>query len=356
MKLFQEKFYGTMVCVFLGLVISLACGTGGQAEKSMAVSALEPEKPAVKTLEDSLAGWPKEVKRVMIRSSVDSTLQACLLWAPEDNSGAVPLVVDLHTWSGNYTQDSGVEYFRLARERGWAYIHPNFRGANGKPESTGSEIASEDIVDAVNYMKDNNKINSNKIYLVGASGGGHMSILTAARHPEIWAAVSSWVPITHLALWHGECFARGHMNYAYQMERALGGPPVESGAEVDAQYTLRSPLPIMKNLKGVAVEISAGIHDGHGDNSVPVSHTLLGFNVLADVNGEPGQRVTPEEIDYIVNNAKLPPSLKDETVRDPAFGSKKVLLRRNAGPAMLTLFEGGHEGIPAAAFDWFDKH
>jgi len=33
-----------------------------------------------------------------------------------------------------------------------------------------------------------------------------------------------------------------------------------------------------------------------------------------------------------------------------------IYLRRYAGPSRVTIFEGGHEGIAAAAIEWLDQH
>ena len=42
---------------------------------------------------------------IQVRSSADGTMQPCWYWAPEAAStSAVPLIVGLHTWSGDYKQ------------------------------------------------------------------------------------------------------------------------------------------------------------------------------------------------------------------------------------------------------------
>ncbi len=116
-----------------------------------------------------------------------------MFYAPGSET-AVPLIVALHTWSGDYKQGyhGAIEKWCIAN--GWAYIHPNFRGPNNRPEATGSELVVKDIVSAVEYVKGVTKIDESAIYLVGASGGGYTSLLMAGRHPEIWAGVSADSP------------------------------------------------------------------------------------------------------------------------------------------------------------------
>jgi len=130
-------------------------------------------------------------------SSADGLKQPAMFFAPETDE-AVPLVVALHTWSGNYRQPYHKAIEQWCINKGWAYIHPNFRGANRRPEATGSELVVKDIVSAVEYAKKSARIDRSSIFLVGTSGGGHAALLMAGRHPEIWAGVSAWVPISGL--------------------------------------------------------------------------------------------------------------------------------------------------------------
>ena len=97
----------------------------------------------------------------------------------------------------------------LAKKNCWNLLLSEFRGQNTvtNPEGTaacGSEKARQDIIDAVNYVKENYDIDEENILLLGASGGGHMSLLMAAYAPRLWKAVCSFVPITDLAVWHRE--------------------------------------------------------------------------------------------------------------------------------------------------------
>ncbi|MFH1069239.1 MAG: prolyl oligopeptidase family serine peptidase [Candidatus Glassbacteria bacterium] len=311
------------------------------------------EKPSSPAAGNREASWPEEVREVQIVSSADGSLQKALFWAPADRRTPVPLLVNLHTWSGDYRQDMGIAFFQEARRRGWAFIHPDFRGPDRRPEAAGSPTATADILDAVAYAREAASLDSGRIYLAGVSGGGHMSLLTAGRNPEIWAGVSAWVPITDLARWHAECVARG-LDYARDMEATCGGPPA-AGAEVDSQYRLRSPLSVLGRAAAVAVEINTGIHDGHS-GSVPVGHSLRGFNELARANGMPEKVIGEQAIERFETGERVPPELAGEREDDPAYGDKRVLFRRNAGPARVTVFESGHEGIPQAACEWLARH
>ena len=322
------------------LAASLCCSTppAGQARRS----------PLVGT--DSVPGWPREVRKVEFISSYDSTLQPALYWAPEQAEKPVPLLVTLHTWSGDYLQQASLPYLDQARERGWIFIHPHFRGPNNNPQATGSLAAVSDILDAVAYvMAGSPPVDTNRIYLVGTSGGGHMALLTAGRNPHLWAGVSAWVPITELARWYQECLQR-QLKYADEMAASCGGPPDQS-EQIRSCYEQRSPVSVLAGAAGVAVEICAGIHDGH-TGSVPVGHTLRGFNILASANGHKEKVLTSRQIEWFERQESVPAELAGESEDDPAYGERGVLFRRVAGPARVTIFEGGHEGIARAAVSW----
>lgn len=81
--------------------------------------------------------------------------------------------------------------------------------------------------------------------------------------------------------------------------------------------------------------------------STSISHSLLGFNVLA----KPEDRLSEDEISFFVEKARVPDHLL-VTLSDPTYGKKQPLFRRESGKARVTIFDGGHEIIYAAALSW----
>jgi pimeloyl-ACP methyl ester carboxylesterase len=275
--------------------------------------------------------------------------QKALWWAPQ-TSAAVPLVVALHSWSGDYQQADSEQFLQRAATRGWAAIHPDFRGPNVRPQAGGSDEAVADVLAAVEFARRAARIDPKRIYLAGSSGGGYMSLLMAARHPEVWAAVTAWVPISDLARWHDETAER-KLRYAGDLESIFGGPPSAGGA-ILAEYKRRSPLGQLSRARGLPIDINAGIHDGH-TGSVPIAHSLVAFNELASANGASHSRVSGAWIEEMMRTRK-PPSAAPPAESDPTY-SKPVLFRRQAGPARVTIFEGGHEMLHDAAFAWLER-
>ncbi len=290
--------------------------------------------------------WPANVRQIEFVSSADSTLQPALFYKPQTEK-KVPLLVALHTWSGDYTQKTSIPYAEWCIENKWVFIHPDFRGPNKRPEATGSDKTVKDILSSVDYAVEKANVDSQRIYLVGCSGGGYSSLLMAGRATDIWAGVSAWVPISDLKAWYIEC-KKADRGYADDIFKSCGGAPGTSFA-VDFEYKSRSPITYLSGNLNLPLDINAGIKDGH-TGSVAVSHSLRVFNLAASKN----DRIGEKDIKFFVEKAEVPPHLKKQ-VTDPAYGDKTVLFRKNSGNARITIFDGGHEIIYEAALSWLSK-
>lgn len=327
------------------------------------------------TPDDSV--W-QSVATVKINSSLDGQTQRVKLWIPpklEEQSGAAlsaaeradakpasptPLLVYLHSWSGNYKQVN-LGWFQQAVQRDWIYIQPDFRGPNQRPEACGSALARQDVLDAIAWARDRWLVDDQRIYLAGASGGGHMAMLMAGHHPDRFSAVSAWVGISDLAQWYR--FRVGvspQDKYAAMIVASLQGVP-GSSPQVDADYQERSPLYQLADTGDLPIDLAAGIWDGK-QGSVPIWHTLAAFNALARQHGVAG--VDPDTM-RMLQERELPPrkpvnalgiaeSETEPSTRDDSQAKypRAIHLRQHAGPARVTIFEGGHESLPEPACQW----
>ena len=293
---------------------------------------------------------------VTIPSTYDGALQHVRFLEAAGKSR--PLLVALHTWSYDYKQEDVCdEYFARARERDWHCIFPDFRGANNKPEACGSEAALRDILDAVAWAKETLDVDPRRVFLAGASGGGHMSLHVAGFSPSTWTAVSAWVPISDLARWHEETTER-KLAYAGHIELVCGGPPGAS-PEVDAEYRKRSPLTSLWRANIIPMDINAGIHDGHGGSyggagSVPVGQTIRAYNELVKAADKPSD-IIPEDVIEIIEKDEHVPDYAVSEVSEDADYRRAIHLRRTSGLTRLTILEGGHEILYDAAFAWFER-
>lgn len=288
--------------------------------------------------------WPPEVKEIEYPSSADDTMQPAMFYAPTTDE-PIPLLVALHTWSGNYKQAGGAGCANWCVKQKWAFIQPDFRGPNWTPQAMGSELVVKDIISAVDYVRKHVKIDPDRIYLIGGSGGGYGALLMAGRAPEIWAGVSAWCPISDLKKWHAEC-EKAKRGYYKHIEKAVEGIPGQD-AKADEECRKRSANTYLKNAKAVNLDIATGIHDGH-TGSVPISHTLEAFNVVAD----PKDQIASEDIEYFVEKEETPPALKKES--GGKLQNRLIHFRRTSNNVRVTIFEGGHNILHRPGLNWLE--
>jgi pimeloyl-ACP methyl ester carboxylesterase len=347
-----------VLLVSWGTKIVLQCSSattdgksGRLSPKAMKHQLLKPPViGAITTLLFAIIGYAAETgpQEIHYESSADGSQQPAMFYAPAQPD-AVPLLVVLHTWSGDYKQGYHAACAAWCVAHHWAYIHPNFRGPNKRPEATGSKLVVGDIESAVEYAKRSTHIDASRIYLLGTSGGGYAALLMAGERPKIWAGVSAWAAISDLKAWYHETKrAGGDKHYYDDIAKSCGGPPGTSQT-VDQEYLDRSPLTHLHGARGLALDINAGIHDGH-EGSVPISHSLRAFNAVAASEDQFSER----EITYFLKQAAVPPQLH-QNVFDPTYGNKPPMFRRTSGRARVTIFDGGHELIPTAALEWLAK-
>lgn len=298
---------------------------------------------------------------IRFASSIDGTEQAALVGRPkvaeagssprpDSASRPAPLLVYLHSWSGDYRQNNA-PWQAAASERGWVFLHPNFRGVNDHPEACGSALARQDILDAIEAVAAQGAIDRQRIYLAGTSGGGHMALLMAGYHPDRFSAVSAWVGISDLAEWYRFHVKNGREDHYAQMTVAsLGGKPGDSPA-IDAEYRARSPLFQLMRARDVPLDIAAGVTDGK-TGSVPISHSLLAFNVVAKAQGQ--EEISAAEMAELREKEQLAAPRPSDQADDESLG-RQVMLRREAGRSRVTIFNGGHEGLPRAACTWLER-
>ena len=286
------------------------------------------------------------LKEISFLSKIDNSIQPAMFYAV-DTSEARPLLVGLHTWSGDYRQETGNELYDFCVERNWNFIFPNLRGPNNNPESTGSEYVISDAEDVLKYAAENSNVDTDRIYLIGASGGGYTALLLASKLPGIWAGVSAWVPITDLYQWLIET-ENTYPKYFNDIINSCGGDPRNDSLAL-TECIKRSPVTHLENAVNVSIDLNSGIHDGH-TGAVPVSHSLNAFNILA----ADSDTLTSNQIEFITENEMIPEELKFNFL-DADYGENKVLFRRKSRNVRVTIFEGTHQMIASAGINWLSQ-
>lgn len=285
-------------------------------------------------------GWAKEFDLVEIRSNKDSAVQKAYFYKAKAGKPG-PLIVSLHTWSGNYSQRDDLA--ALCRQKGVNYIHPDFRGENKTASACCSELALADIDDAIGYAIQNGNVDTAKIYVIGVSGGGYATLATFMKSKHHISKFSAWASITDLEAWYHEStivknkyaadiFACTDSKAAFNIKNARDKSPMY----------MRTP---MAKLKQTKLFIYCGIYDGI-QGSVPITHSINFYNkLLADLS-------VKDKSKYVSDKEKL--SLLE--FRSPLgnFGNiadRAICLQKKYGNICLTIFTGNHEMLSEYALN-----
>ncbi|MBQ9502350.1 MAG: prolyl oligopeptidase family serine peptidase [Lentisphaeria bacterium] len=326
-------------CLFLA-VSGVSCAGPAESKSTPPASAEEKARQAVMA----------QLKTVDYGCTFDNSKQKARCHFAKGDAPR-PLLVALHSWSYGYTGDS-FHFARFCIRNNWNFIFPHYRGPNWTPQACGSDAVVADIADAVAYMKRVSKVDDDRVYLIGGSGGGHAALLMAARRPELWTAVSVWCPISDIAAYHDQCIERKR-GYFEHIRKVCGGDPAKDPA-AKAEAVRRSPLTWIGGASRVLLDINAGIHDGHDFGGrrgpVPVSQSLDAFNALA----APEDRISPADASLIVKEQKIPKNFSVPE-KDPSFGTYPVIFRRESNLVRITIFEGGHDCLPDMGMLWLAR-
>ena len=304
--------------------------------------------------DDDRALWRRlapDVERISIESSADGAPQRALYY----DSGSArdkPLLVVLHSWSASYLQNIHIPYARFAVENDWVFVQPNFRGPNRRPEATLSELAVQDVLDAVDHAEKQANVDPSRIYLIGYSSGAMMALVLAGREPDRWAGVAAWVAVYDLADWYEDTRRKGS-RYAREIEISCGGAP-RPGTAAAEECLRRSPAGWLHRAAGRApVFIAHGLHD----HLASPDHAIRAFNALA----APEDRLSDAEREHIVRRRALPDGLDGARIGelddDPYFGPIDVplVLRRSSGAATLALYDGAHDMFYEPGLRWLSE-
>ncbi|WP_369055762.1 alpha/beta hydrolase family protein [Kineococcus terrestris] len=301
----------------------------------------------VETSGDPLARWAAETdaEPVTVVSSVDGAEQD-VLWQPPAGEGA-PLLVAVHSWSSDWTQENGIPYAQWVQRAGWGFVHPDFRGVNERPEATGSTPTTSDVVDAVDFAVAEGGVDPGRVYVVGSSGGGTTALLLAGRHPDRFAGAVSWVPIDDLTRWYAyDRDERPEEDYADQIAASCGGDPTAGGGAA-ASCAGRSPASVLAAAREAAVPVYLGV--GIRDETVPPLEGLEAFDALADEEDRVGADALAAAAD-----GELLPEVAGRQEADARFGEgdPPVLATLASAAVTAVVFDDGHAVVHDPGLRW----
>jgi pimeloyl-ACP methyl ester carboxylesterase len=297
-----------------------------------------PEQP------DWRKNWPGAFEEVEILSSMDGRKQQAM-FLPASGDATQPLAVSLHTWSGDYRQQDPLA--PLIRERGWNYIHPDFRGSNTRPEACGSEYVIRDIEDAIRFAMENGRVDPGNIHIIGSSGGGYATLMMYMKTSLDIRSFSAWVPISNLVDWYWSCQSRG-LKYAGDILMCTGSRDSVLNIE---EAKRRSPFfldtPVTRRGNSI-LNIYCGIHDGY-TGSVPITQSIDFYNKLVrDWKGGKKALVAPGDIIVMLSQKTFKPDFPAPCIQPEG---RRIHYRKQFRTVHLTIFEGSHEILPGAAME-----
>lgn len=291
-------------------------------------------------------GWGAAFENIAIPPALAGSPAQRAMWHASSKAEPQPLIVSLHTWSGDFTQQDPLAEVAVAK--GFNYIHPDFRGPNNRPEACGSDLVVADLDAAIDYALARGNVDRSNIHLIGVSGGGHATMLAWMRSRHDVRSFAAWVGISDLEKWYHESVGRG-ARYATDLCQVTTGDPARFDP-VEARK--RSPLfhatPVARR-QGSRLLLFTGVHDGY-TGSVPITQTIDFYNhVVRDLAPAETAALVPAEISEAMLRQRSLPSGNGAATK-PKHG-ETIYQRKFQDRVHLTVFEGGHEMLVEQAFD-----
>ena len=144
-------------------------------------------------MEEILYSAPEAVEKTVV-STYDGSPQPYMLFVPEEaQTKEVPLLVVLHGWGGN--QRSWIDYTPVvskAKEHGFAVAAPHGRG-----NFFYRQPGEQDVLDTIDAVCKENKIDRTRIALAGHSMGGWGTSYIGMRNADLFCTIipmSGWAP------------------------------------------------------------------------------------------------------------------------------------------------------------------
>ncbi len=182
-------------------------------------------------------------------------------------NGENAAVVYVHGGPTSQTMNSFNRFVQYLANQGYMVIAPNYRGSTGYGKAFqeanlfdmgGGDL--QDVLAAVDFVKQSGYLDPKKIALVGGSYGGYMTMMGVTKAPDVWAAAVPIVPFVNFftEMEHEDPVLQ-------QMDRATMGDP-EKNKEL---FHDRSPIFFVDQIRAPLYLLAGG-----NDPRCPKSETL----------------------------------------------------------------------------------
>ena len=191
------------------------------------------------------------IEEITFISTLDKSQQPAIIRKIETDEKR-PLLVFLHSWSCK--RDNRLkENIAFADKLKFHLLQPEFRGPNltsneNCTQACASKYAMQDVMDAIEFAIEYCNADSENVFLLGGSGGGHMALMMAGYAPERFKAIASYVPISDLNRW--------------QLNNKEYRPHVLACcSNSEEEMLLRSPINYIENIAKANLKIFHGKYD-----------------------------------------------------------------------------------------------
>jgi hypothetical protein len=296
-----------------------------------------------KNRENTQPTWTSHYQLIEIPSKLDNSIQKAIFYKSKSTSPK-PLIVSLHTWTGDYSQYDTLS--ELCRKRDLNYIHPDFRGSNhpGTIKSCCSQFVISDIDEAISYAIKNSNTDTSQIYVIGGSGGGYAALCSFMKSKQKIKKTSVWASICNLNSWYDECLIlrNNAVDDILNCTGSKNGILDTNVAKERSPIYWKTPLDKLTDSK---ITIYAGVYDGL-TGPASITHSINFYNkILSD------QSVKDSSL-YVSNREKLfLLEYRRPLGKFGKIGSKEICLLKEFKNTKLVIFKGGHEMLTEYALE-----
>lgn len=175
-------------------------------------------------------------------STYDGSTQRAVMQVPTGYQAGqpTPLLVVLHDWEQDRMPPFD-DYKAAADAAGWLLVSPDMHGENTPDPShqswyaLASRASQHDILDSIQWVRSQYNVDPSRVYIAGKGMGGQTALVTAAKHPSVFAAVVSDRGFTSLVFWWDDAPASRRAI----IEAEVGGNPDVAQWEYQRRSMLR---------------------------------------------------------------------------------------------------------------------
>ena len=166
---------------------------------SLALAAVLVLATAAATLARSATNAPAaQTIDFTFTSTYDGSTQRAVMQVPTGYQAGqpAPLLVVLHDWEQDRMPPFD-DYKAAADAAGWLLVSPDMHGENTPDPAhpawyaLASRASQRDILDSIQWVRSQYNVDPSRIYIAGKGMGGQTALITAAKHPGLFAAVVS---------------------------------------------------------------------------------------------------------------------------------------------------------------------